>query len=127
MNFFDNIKAIYQKNRINIKADMQLNMTLNKWLSQDKDNADTIKRLIPYLFYIKPQHYFYLLYFSIPKKMRVPFLKKVAKDKIKENKLIDKIKYVLGWSNRELLYNMQNLQDCVLIDSKFWKKELGVK
>jgi hypothetical protein len=57
---------------------------------------------------------------------RAPFLKRVVKQKEKKiNKLENKIKDVLGWSNREFNRNRNLLEK--IIDKKYWNKELGLK
>ena len=125
--FFDILNMMYTKKKVDIKPDTSLNITLGKWLSYDKSNLASLKKLLKYQFYINPKHFFYMLFFAIPKKSRAPFLKKIGKDKEKENKLIDKIQYVLGWSNKELSNNMSVLTSCLLTNEKYWKRELGIK
>ena len=48
-------------------------------------------------------------------------------EKPKENKLLDKIQYVMGWSKKDMLKNKEVLNLTILTDKKRWKKELGVK
>jgi len=127
MNFFDIIKTIYQKDRRIYDHTMQLNITLNKWLGFDPHNIAIIKNLMPYMFYIETKHYYYLLYFGIPKRMKVPFFKKIPKEKEKESKLFEKLRYVLGWSKRELEFQRPILDALISSNEKYWKKELGVK
>lgn len=123
MNFFDLIKTFYSKERIDYPVDMSSNIACNKWLSLDKQNIAILNKLLPFLFYIEPKHYFYLLFFSIAKG-RVPFLKKIEKQKEeKENKLLKEIQRVLCWSDRELEMAKPFLSD---IDEKHWKMELGL-
>ena len=45
----------------------------------------------------------------------------------KENKLLDKIQYVLEWSKKDILKSREVLNLTILTDKKYWKKELGVK
>ena len=127
MNFFDIIKAIYLKNK---KQPDDLNngliMVIKKWMSADKDTILPIRSILPYLFYIEPIHFYYLLYFNIPKKHRVPFLKKIDSKKKDENALVKHFQYIFGWSNRELAWNRSTLDYTVLKDKAYWKKEFGL-
>ena len=125
MNFFDVIKTVYKKNGDLPLCDTQLCITLNKWLGFDKDNLAVIKSLLPYMFFVEPKHYFILLYCNIRQKARVPFFKKIEKKKVKENKLYEKMRYVLGWSKKELNYNTRIVEK--VLEPKVWKKKLGVK
>lgn len=129
MNFFDSIKCIYEKKKSLVpeSIDRLLCITLNKWLTFDKDNLETVRKVIDYVFYIEPKHYFYLLYLSIPHKYKTPFLKKIDKNKPSEDKLIAKIQYVTKWSDKELRFNMPILKKNVLNEPKYWKSQLGVK
>ncbi len=125
--FFDFYSAIYKKQKIQIEfKDWHWCITLNKWLGFDKDNVQSIKKLLPYMFYVEPKHYYYLLFFNIRKKYNVPFHKKIVKVKEKDDKLRDKICYILGWSKR--VYDLQKpILDKVINSNKsYWKKELGV-
>jgi len=125
-NFFDYIKNIYQKN--NLKPDewdMSSNIAVSKWLSKDKDCIHIVKKLLHYLFYLEPINYYYLLYFNLPKKFNIPYFKKIEKEEAKENKVYEKIRYILNWSSRELELNKKILDK--VIDEKYWKKELGIK
>ena len=128
-NFFDTIKCLYLKDKRLMPEviDTQLCLTLNKWLSFDKNNIQIVKKLIPLVYFIEPRHYFYLLYFNIPRQYKVPFLKKPVKNEEKKNlqyEVYQKIRYVLGWSQRELKINKEILDRT--IDVNYWKKELGV-
>ena len=63
----------------------------------------------------------------IPKVYRAPFIPWSKKDKpIKEKKVYDKIKYVLGWSQKELERQKPILDKIILTNEKYWKQELGV-
>ena len=126
-NFYAIINMLYNKKKIAINPDTSLNLTLSKWLSYDKNNLACLKKILKYQFSISAKHYFYLLFFNIPKKFKAPFLKKITKEKPKENKLLDKIQYVLGWSKKDILKSREVLNLTILTDKKYWKKELGVK
>ncbi|KKL91264.1 hypothetical protein LCGC14_1896460 [marine sediment metagenome] len=127
-NFFDIIRVIYQKRRGSIEATTSFNIIYTKWLGYDKDNLPYLKKIVPYFYYLEPNHYFYLLYFNIPRKMDVPNLRKITKPtKKKDNPLVVRIQEVLQWSNREVKENMNILEKVILINKKYWKEELGVK
>ena len=127
MKFYDYINTIYQKRKGSIEASIPLNITLTKWLGYDKDNLKCLTKIVPYFYYLEPNQYFYLLYFNIPKKMRIPFLRKVTKStKKKDNKLVVRLQETLGWSNKEMKENMIILDKVILTDKKIWKEKLGV-
>lgn len=126
INYFDVLKTIYTKQKLEIVDDLGFLISLVKTLSKDTKNLKVLKKLEPYLFYIEPKHFFYLLYFSIRQQNFVPKLIKTEKKDDKENKLYDRIQHIFGWSNRELKANAIIL-DKVITDKKFWNEELGVK
>jgi hypothetical protein len=127
INFFDIIKGIYKKEKIDLsEINNSLLITLNKWLSYDKDNLESLKNILEYLFEIDPECYFILLYLNIPKKQNVPFLRKIFKIDKKKDELLEKIKYHFDWSDKELEYNMSILKETILKNKKYWKKEFGL-
>ena len=125
MNFFDIIKSIYSKNSYTYEIDNGLIITISKWLSFDRKNLTILTNLLQYQMYINPKHFYYLLFFSIPRG-RPPFLKKIAKVDIKENIVYEKIQYVLQWSKRELSRNIVVLDKVIKPKLKYWKTQLGV-
>ena len=125
MQFFDIISNLFYKGKEIPEMNTSWVITLNKWLSRDRHSIGCIKRCLPYALYIEPIHYYYLLYLSLPKR-KPPYIKKLTKVKEKDNKLLDKVQYILGWSDRELKYNERILSKTVLQNKKYWKKELGV-
>jgi hypothetical protein len=126
MEFFDIIRNLYIKNKQLPEITNGMLIILNKWLSWDKNNLKALHRLLPYLFYIEPLHYYYLLFFNIPKKPVVPFLKKIDIKEKEKDELINKIQYVLGWSNKELSHNIDILRQVILPRKEYWKEELGL-
>jgi hypothetical protein len=125
--FFDILNAIYTKKKIEIIPDTQLNLTICKWLSYDRENLQSLKKILPYQFSISPLHFFYLIYFSVKKKFKAPFLKKIEKIEEKEDKLLNTIQTVLGYSNSNMLKNKSVIQSIINQDPKKWAKQLGVK
>ena len=126
--FFDILKSIYTKKQIEIVPDTNLLITLNKWLSYDKDNVLPLKKILSFFYYLTPQHYFDLLFFNIPQKQTVPFLKKIIEiEKPEKDILLERIKYIFDWSNRELEFNRNILLKQIETNRKFWETELGIK
>ena len=126
MNFFDIIRNIYQKKKEIPEFNNGFAIVINKWLSQDKDNISPLKSILKYMFYIEPEHYYFLLFFNIPKKNRVPFFKNKKEKKVEETELVKKIQYILGWSNRELEHSRSMLEATVLTEPSYWKGQLGL-
>lgn len=124
-NFFDLLKTLYTKQRICYTSDIGQCIALTKCLSKDKDNLSALKKCIPFLFYIEPEHYFYMLFFNIPKKQYVPKMMKLSIEEEKEDKLYNKIKYILNWSDKELKLNKSILDKT--INKEIWNKELAIK
>ena len=121
---FDLFKSAYNKQKPDLsQVDTGMMIGLSRWLSNDPKNLDWLSKLIPYQFYISPKHYYYMLYFGI-RKMQPPFLKTVKKPKKKEDAFYDKLKYLFGWSNRELEYNMPLLNFLSL--RKEWARKVGL-
>ncbi len=126
---FDLLKILYTKNKAYSHfEDVGILFWLNTYLALDRKNLNTIKELAPFLFYVNPRHYFYLLFFSIPYSANPPYLKKPAKTPVKENVVVKRIQSVLGWTNREVRFNYPILEKIFLKDKateKHWKQELG--
>jgi len=129
MTFFEYIKVIYTKESRAVNGtfsiDVMLSITLSKWLSFDKHTLHYLPNLLKYRFFIEPLHYFYLLYYHIPAG-RVPFLKRIEKVVVKDNKIYNEIKDIFKWSNRELEFNRSILEKIIMTNKKYWKEELGV-
>jgi hypothetical protein len=122
----DVLHVLYTKNFEAITVEEWYPLYFSKVLSQDKDNADALNKILEYCFYISAQHYYYLLYFFIPKKFI--YSKKLLKktEEIEEDKLISKIKYILGWSEREFRLNKKAIEHEILTNREYWEGELGI-
>ena len=122
----DVIRSIYTKDNRITQAEEWYPLYFTKLLSQDVDNVNAINRIIEYCFYISSQHYFYLLYFFIPKKFQynIKYIKKLEEKE--EDKLINKIKYILGWSEREFRLNKKIIEHEILTNREYWEGELGI-
>ena len=127
-NPFELIRKIYQKEDISdiTNIDTSMCIIISKYLSYDKDNLPILKKLVHFIFYIEGINYIYLLWLSIPKKDRVPFLKKIDKKEEKKIKLYEEIKEVLEWSERELQFNKSILDKVIMPYKKYWEKEFGI-
>ena len=122
--FLDILNTLYKKDKVCYNVTLGECIALTKTLVKDINNIKALSKCIDYLFYIDPNHYFYLLYFNIPRKNFIPKLIQIEKQTVKEDKLLNKIQYVLGWSNRELNFNKRILE--FTIDSKQYKKEMAI-
>lgn len=126
-NPFEIIKKIYLKEELgDINVDISLCLTVSKYLSYDVDNLPFLKKIVPYIFNINANTYIYLLWLSIPKKSKVPYLKKIDKIEEKKDKLYEEIKEVLDWSTRELKMNKSILDKVILPKKKYWMQKLVV-
>jgi hypothetical protein len=125
--FLDALKTIYTKEKLVLVNDTSTILGLNKVLSKEESNIGALKRLIPFLFYVSAETFFYLLYFCIPKRNYVPKTFKTEKEEDKEDKLIDRIQYTLEWSKRELSYNRSIIESCMLTKQDYWRQKLGVR
>jgi hypothetical protein len=119
---FDLIKNIFTKNLLDVEVTIGDSISLSKWISLDIGSIKYVRKVSKYIF-ITPVHFYYLLYFIIPKG-RTPFLKKIEKVSIKNNDLFEKTKYLFDWSSKELSYNKFVLNT---LDKSYWNKELGIK
>ena len=100
---------------------------LNKVLIHERKNADAISMCIPYCLYISSDSYYKLLYCVIPKNLG--YEKFYPKKKVKEeeeDKLITKIREVLGWSKREYDTFENIIKKEILNDRQYWESQLGI-
>jgi len=126
--FVERLNAIYTKKKINIPQLEHFELIpLIKWLSLERDNLPYLAHLLDYRWNIDTKHFFYLLFFWIPRKAKAPYHRKIEKFDEKTNKLLDKIKYVNSWSTKELQQNLGILEKVVLTNVKYWESQLAVK
>jgi hypothetical protein len=129
MNPLELVKSICFKLHLNVQQLVQIDTTncivLNKWLGFDPRNLKTIEYLIDYLWWIEPEHYYYLLYYWIPKSTIPKFIKKV--EAVDTDKLHEKICRCLNWSEREFAYNKSILNHTIKTNPEYWKSEFGLK
>jgi len=124
--FFDLLKSLYTKVKIEYEHNTQTNITLSKWTSLDKKNIGVLNKLVPFLFYLEPKHFFYILFFSIAQG-KPPFFNKIEKEKEKKpSKLLLEAQKILQWSDRELAFAEPFLTAEFSKNEKHWKMELGL-
>jgi len=124
---FELIEIIYQKTPLpNCDYDTQICFTVSKYLSMDPNESSKVKRIMDYIFYIEPKHYIYLLYLCISKNPHPPYLKITKSKEKKPNKILEKVQYILNWTNREMQVN-DKLLSLIFKDEKKWKQELAIK
>ena len=125
MNPYELLRSIYEKTKPQVTGlETWHNIQLCKWLSQNTIITSTVARLIPYMFYVEPAHFFYLLWFSVPKQAMVHPPKKVTVD-MNDSLLLNKVQDILQWSPREMELNKSVLNH-VLKDEQYWIEQLGV-
>jgi len=125
--FLTVLNSIYKKEKLdNLEMDTSMCFALNKCLSYNKANMSILNKLSKLLFFVEPLHYYYLLFTHVTPNYKA-FFKGYKKEKMKENKLIDKAKYVLGWSSKEYEANKIMLEKSLEENNKYWKEKLGVK
>ena len=126
MNPYELLKALFGKTRPNVdNLELGINIVLNQWLSLMPDQARKVAPLVDYFFYINPTHYYYLLYFNI--QGRLNFVRKPKSEDMSQNLLLEKVRYILGWTDREMMLNRQVLKETILKDEAYWKNQLGIK
>lgn len=124
---FDYIKAVYGKDKsIKYVADMWVPIYLSKALVQDKDNAEAISKAIEYCLYLTPTNYYYLLFLLIKGKSNYSIRPITKPEEKEEDILIEKIKYILGWSNRECELNKRQLEKTILSNREYWEEQLAI-
>jgi len=106
----------------------QSNIMFVKWLMREPELLPIIRPLIDYLFYVSPKHFFALLYTHIPKRVEAPRIKKKGLAvKIKADKVLDKIREVIGWSAIEMEKNQDIIDKVIIAEKDYWIKEFGFK
>lgn len=102
---FDLVKKIYNKDKITEEIEMFHVIYVLNCLSRDKDMWKGIKKCLPYIFKVKPKHFYQLLYYNTPKKYNVPYFgKKKEKKEIKIDDELLNIKRIFNWTDKE--FNM---------------------
>ena len=123
----DLVKSIYRKQPMKLEdaADLGLCLGLTNIFKLNPLNSNILKKLSYYIFFVEPRHYLILLFLLIPYQQYVPFYNAIKKQENKKDKLYEKIKYVLGWSDKELQLHTSLLNK--VIDREYWCNELAVK
>ncbi len=126
LNYLDALKSIYTKEKFGIVDDIGFCISLTKTLSKDQDNIPALKEIVPFLFLVSPEHYFFLLYLGIKKKSYIPRLQQFENQEKKSDEVLEFAQKVLKWSNREMNLNNKILEK-VLEDKEFWNEEFGLE
>ena len=126
VNFYELIKSIYTKSEIRFTGDIGTSIALTKVLSKETGNLHSLRRVVDYLFYLSPQHYFFLLFLTLPRRAYVPKSIKVERTEQKEDKLFLKIKDYFGWTDREYRQYLPLLNKVIEKDRTEWKQKLGI-
>jgi hypothetical protein len=125
INIFDYLKALFSKTKLKTDVLEYWNLfILTRMLSQNQKTSKIVAKYSHYLFYLKPDKYYLLLYYLIPKQSP-PYLKKVERKK-EDVLLEDRIKEVLEWSDKEYRKNKDVVQS-IIKDRSYWKGQLGLK
>jgi hypothetical protein len=122
--------TLFTKEKVNFipEHSLQSNIMFMKWLMREPELLPIIRPLVDYLFYVSGKHFFALLYTHIPKRLEAPRIKKKGtKINIKSDKVLEKIKEVIGWSDLEMEKNMEIVEKAILKDRTHWQKEFGLK
>ena len=128
MSPYELLKCLYQKTEPNLaQIETWVNIQLNKWISTDQNSCVAIRKLIPYLLYIEPKHYYYLLWFNVRKQYKVPFYKLPKVVEIEQDTVVKRIQEILGWSNAEVKKNSDVLKSEILTNKDHWMVELGIE
>ena len=123
--FYGLLNTLYKKDKANVTDDVGTLIGLTRTLSKDPDNALALKKAVPFMFYLEPLNYYYLLYSLIPKKAYIPKLIKTEKSEEKDNEIFNTVKRVFNWSERELRFSKSILEK-VMTDKEYWEKEFGL-
>jgi len=125
VNYLDLLNTVYTKQKLAETDDVGYCISLTKTLSKDRDNLPALKEIIPFLFYVEPKHYFYLLYFGIPQKSYIPRTIKFDKEKESESSFLDIIQNLFQYSDREVKIFKEEFNK-INENKKEIKKELGI-
>lgn len=129
LNFYDILKSLYTKEKVSNleELDIGLCLGLTKWLSQDSSNLPILQEVYPFVYYLKPINYYYVLYLSLPKKYKIPYFTKLPKEtEPKDNKLLKEVQRILNYSDREMEFHSKLFEHLILKNDKYWRKELGL-
>jgi len=131
MSPFDLIKKLYLKTALKYdeinNLEVKDSIMMIHFLTQDPNNLEVLKRAIGYLFNVSPACFYIYLYCKIPKQNICPFLKLPKKVETDDDELFKKMKYVMGWSDREMKENKAFIEKLVSFDREHFMERLGVE
>lgn len=122
--------SLYTKEKLHFipEHSLQTNMMFMRWLMREPKLLPIIRPLVDYLFYVKPKHFYYLLYTHIPPRKKAPKIKKKGKKiKKKQDRVVNKIIEVLGWSEIQFEKNCDIVEKTILDNRKYWEQEFGFR
>lgn len=130
-NLFLLLKKLYTKQNLSFKEIKDLDtkscIFLMTYLSQDDGLVHLLKKAVGYIFTIDPKYFYIYLYCVIPRKSKPPFLKISKKDKEKNDKLLDKMKYVYKWGDNDSRENEEIIKKLLDMDRNYFETKFGVE
>jgi hypothetical protein len=124
--YWDIIQNIYKKDRVPLELTEFVNFqALTRYLAKDKDNLPIVRKILPYLWYLSPETYYRILYLLIPRKSILPYLARKKEAILEASPLLDKVKTILGYSNKE--FNCYKPLLNKVLDKKYWSKQLAIQ
>lgn len=125
---FELKNKMYTKQKFNIEEYKNVNvLSLIRILAMDTNNIKALNEMQNYTYYLQNMLNLILLFFKIPRKQRVPFIKYIKKENKQEESLYEKIRQYFNWTDRELNLNMSILKNTIEKNKKEWYKKFGIK
>ena len=131
---FPEIMALYNslftKDRVKFIPEHSLgtNIMFMKWLMREPEILIVIRPLVDYLFYLKPKHFYYLLFAHIPRRLTAPKVKQKGKKiRKKQDQVLTKVREVLGWSEIEMEKSQDIIDKVIVPEKRHWKREFGLR
>lgn len=131
MSIFDLIKKLYIKKPITYQEITHLEVkdciVMINLLTQDPDNLEILKKAIAYLFNISPVCFYMYLYCQIKQRKQCPFLKIPKRTESNNNEMFQKLKFIMGWGERESQENRKFLENIINFDREHFEEKLGIE
>ena len=123
--FSEILNSICKKNPVNYDSKNFVNfIAIGKTLAKESKFISSLKGFGKYVWYLKGELPYYFLYCIVP--YGISSYSKKLEDKEQEiSPVYNRIKEVLGWSNKELRLHTKILNK--IIDEKYWKRNMGIK
>ena len=127
---FKLLNKLYEKKPIKYDEIKELSVgdciTMMNFLSQDLTILALLKKALGYIFNVHPTYFYIYLYCQIPRRAKAPFLKYPKKAEKKDDELVNKMKLVYGWGNKETECLTGVLTKLIDIDRPFFEERFGV-